>query len=707
MSENVTINLNEPKENITISLVDQGEEIIIKLNEQARGPSVVVDNAVVNAAIAEDPQATRDALEIPIDNFTATNEPTVSDDSSEGYQKGSRWYDTVAEEAYICVDASVGAAIWIKTTLTVDELGSAAFLDATTDGAANPEEVLKTDANGDVTVHNINVGSVLFDTANGTPDTLGELGWDSEDETLAFVMKSGEVLQIGEETLYHIENNTVSTIAKGTPVMYAGTIGNSGKLRGKPWDGTVPKAFLGIASAPILGNGGTGYVTHFGKVKGIQTNGANYGETWVSGDIIYAVSGSSNLTKVQPSAGGYVVVAVVIAAHASNGTLFVRPTEVPSLTDIGAAATLHTHGNITSDGRIGSTATLPIITTTGGTLTTGAFGTTAGTFAQGNDARLSDERVPTAAGIASKINGATAKTTLVDADETVLTDSAASFGLKKVTWANVFAYILTKIQAAASIVFTGQLRSSNQTAATADALMTRSLSGIESFYNLGNVFRVLATPSFANSGTAGVASGTAAGDRWINLGSGTANSGWARATIGRGITSSTPISGVGIAFGRAQGVAIVGYIGLVSFTDALNIFRIRYGSDGTPTADGVDAVSYRGFGLELKARGSSHDWRIYGHNGTSINYSAWTNTGLSVDILSTRLYLSVISDGAGNITGSLGSLGSRTLSQITTTGGPTTSGGSTQALIDIHVANSASGTSSLTANFYDAIYYAL
>jgi isocitrate/isopropylmalate dehydrogenase len=80
---------------------------------------------------------------------------------------------------------------------------------------------------------------------------------------------------------------------------------------------------------------------------------------------------------------------------------------------------------------------------------------------------------------------------------------------------------------------------------------------------------------------------------------------------------------------------------------------------------------------------------------------------LSVDILSTRLYLSVISDGAGNITGSLGSLGSRTLSQITTTGGPTTSGGSTQALIDIHVANSASGTSSLTANFYDAIYYAL
>jgi hypothetical protein len=54
----------------------------------------------------------------------------------------------------------------------------------------------------------------------------------------------------------------------------------------------------------------------------------------------------------------------------------------------------HAHGNITTDGKIGTTATLPIITTTGGILTTGSFGSTAGTFAQGNDARLSDARTP-------------------------------------------------------------------------------------------------------------------------------------------------------------------------------------------------------------------------------------------------------------------------------------------------------------------------
>lgn len=55
----------------------------------------------------------------------------------------------------------------------------------------------------------------------------------------------------------------------------------------------------------------------------------------------------------------------------------------------------HVHGNLTADGKIGSTATLPLITTTNGVVTTGTFGTTAGTFTVGNDSRLSDARTPT------------------------------------------------------------------------------------------------------------------------------------------------------------------------------------------------------------------------------------------------------------------------------------------------------------------------
>jgi hypothetical protein len=50
--------------------------------------------------------------------------------------------------------------------------------------------------------------------------------------------------------------------------------------------------------------------------------------------------------------------------------------------------TTHVHGNISNAGAIGTTASLPVITGASGVLQAGSFGTTAGTFCQGNDARL-------------------------------------------------------------------------------------------------------------------------------------------------------------------------------------------------------------------------------------------------------------------------------------------------------------------------------
>lgn len=59
------------------------------------------------------------------------------------------------------------------------------------------------------------------------------------------------------------------------------------------------------------------------------------------------------------------------------------------------ASSTHSHGNIDKDGKIGSNANKPVITTTGGAVTTGSFGTSANTFCEGNDSRLSDARTPT------------------------------------------------------------------------------------------------------------------------------------------------------------------------------------------------------------------------------------------------------------------------------------------------------------------------
>lgn len=55
----------------------------------------------------------------------------------------------------------------------------------------------------------------------------------------------------------------------------------------------------------------------------------------------------------------------------------------------------HAHGDITNDGKLGSAANKPLITTTNGKIAVGSFGTGANTFCQGNDPRLSDARAPT------------------------------------------------------------------------------------------------------------------------------------------------------------------------------------------------------------------------------------------------------------------------------------------------------------------------
>ncbi len=48
----------------------------------------------------------------PLSKYDAIVGPAVGDDSDDDYGIGSHWYDVTADKAYICLDASVGAAVW-------------------------------------------------------------------------------------------------------------------------------------------------------------------------------------------------------------------------------------------------------------------------------------------------------------------------------------------------------------------------------------------------------------------------------------------------------------------------------------------------------------------------------------------------------------------------------------------------------------------
>lgn len=190
------------------------------------------------------------------------------------------------------------------------------------------------DANADITSMSGVTGGIStpdyidFDTTAAPSRATGRLWWDNADgiQTLNLGMAgSNATMQIGEEMYFRIKAS--AAITEGQVVMFTGTVGASGALQGAPATGltaTTAQYVMGVATESIAHNG-WGYVTQFGLVRGIDTSGG--AEAWADGDILYydpTVVGG--LTKTLPSApNAKVVVAAVIYASASNGSLFIRP----------------------------------------------------------------------------------------------------------------------------------------------------------------------------------------------------------------------------------------------------------------------------------------------------------------------------------------------------------------------------------------------
>ena len=166
----------------------------------------------------------------------------------------------------------------------------------------------------------------------------GALYWASDSHTLSLGTINGSSLEIGQEIVFPIINQTGSTIPNGAAIGYAGALGASPIMKGKLYlaDGNEPDAFfLGIATHDIL-NGNIGHVTVFGRVRGIDTTGASVGETWSAGDILWASSTVPGaLTNVKPTAPNLKInIAAILSVHAQQGMIEVRPTFAGALSDL-------------------------------------------------------------------------------------------------------------------------------------------------------------------------------------------------------------------------------------------------------------------------------------------------------------------------------------------------------------------------------------
>lgn len=160
--------------------------------------------------------------------------------------------------------------------------------------------------------------------------------WNRDDGTMDIGQYGGTVLQVGQELQYYAKNTSGGLITNGTPVMFTGTVGSSGKLTFglAVADGSVLADYMmGVATQDIADND-FGYVTSFGLVRGFNTTGAPYGEVWADGDLLYfdpATPGTwTNVKPVAPAID--VPVAVVInAGSGGSGSIFVRMTVAEAL----------------------------------------------------------------------------------------------------------------------------------------------------------------------------------------------------------------------------------------------------------------------------------------------------------------------------------------------------------------------------------------
>jgi hypothetical protein len=175
----------------------------------------------------------------------------------------------------------------------------------------------------DLGAQGLRAGYVRFNTSVvSVPNEQGLMYWDGDDETIAVIL-NGYIMKIGEDQFYPVKNQTGSSIAKGTAVRFAGTVGASGRLLIAPFiaDGSVSSSFFMGVTAEAIADGADGKVLYFGRIRGINTNAFN------EGDVLYAsttVAGGFQ-TAVPLAPNNIVQVAAVITKSINQGVIFIRP----------------------------------------------------------------------------------------------------------------------------------------------------------------------------------------------------------------------------------------------------------------------------------------------------------------------------------------------------------------------------------------------
>lgn len=163
------------------------------------------------------------------------------------------------------------------------------------------------------------------------------LYWNDNIKTLSIGTIQNTDINIGQEELYFVLNQTGATLSAGKVVKFNGASSSTDTLSVNYFlsDGSFASNYvLGVVKSEIPNNQ-EGFVTKFGLLPDINTTGSEYGETWSSGDILYASStNNGGLTNVKPLGPNLSIITGIVISATTSGSIFVNQSYYGKLSDL-------------------------------------------------------------------------------------------------------------------------------------------------------------------------------------------------------------------------------------------------------------------------------------------------------------------------------------------------------------------------------------
>lgn len=207
---------------------------------------------------------------------------------------------------------------------------------------------------------NINAESVDFVPTTTPAYQEGRLFYDTDNLTLTLYNDEADIsLQVGQEEYIRVRNDTDTVISNGSAVRINGSQGTHPTVSLASADSEQNAQTIGLATHDI-GSNNFGYITTYGLVNGLNTNGFS------AGDEIVLSSVSGQFTSGIIESPNYrASVGHVITSHQSQGKVLVRVGQpklgggdVKSLSSVNVSGITYYDSAVNNAGILGSSSSL-------------------------------------------------------------------------------------------------------------------------------------------------------------------------------------------------------------------------------------------------------------------------------------------------------------------------------------------------------------